>query len=95
MGNASERTLVYGSRPKGRLSHYRPILHYHHQLNPTAEQESRCIDLCGPCMWQLAQRKVAIMTGSLHIVDIDNLNFGTNSIKGQSAQRKVVLLHRT
>ena len=23
---------VYGSRPKERLSHYRPILHYPHQL---------------------------------------------------------------
>ena len=31
-GNASGRTLVCNNRPKGRLSHCKPILHYPHQL---------------------------------------------------------------
>jgi len=36
--------------------------------SPMAEQESRCINLCGPCVWQSTQRKVVIMAGSLHIL---------------------------
>ena len=31
-GNASGRTLLCGNRPKERLSHYKPILYYPHQL---------------------------------------------------------------
>ena len=62
-----------------------------------AEQKSRCVDLCDSCMWQSPQKKVVIIAGSLqyYMIDIDNLNFGTNPIKRQSAQRKIVLLHRT
>jgi len=36
--------------------------------SPMAEQESRYVDLWGPCVWQSAQKKVVIMAGSLHIL---------------------------
>ena len=50
VGNASGRTLVRSNRSKGRLSHYTHIaLASSASLMP--EQESRCVDLCGPCVW--------------------------------------------
>ena len=97
VGNASERTLVYDNRLKGRLSHYRPILHYSHQLvrwrnkNPDTQ-----ICVAYACGNQLKGR-LSLWSGHYiyYMVNIDNLNFETNPIKGQSAERKAFLLHKT
>ena len=91
--NASGRTLVCGNRPKGRLSHYWPILYYPHQLirwrnkNPDAK-----ICVAHACD-NRPKGRLSLWPGYYiyYMINIDNLNFETNPIKGQSAQRNCSL----
>ena len=95
--NTSGRTLVCGNRPKGRLSQYRPILHYSHQLvrrrNKNPDAQICVAHACG----SRPKGRLSLWPDHYiyYMVNIDNLNFGTTPILGQSAQRKAVLLHRT
>ena len=97
MSNASERTLRYGTQPKGRLPEYKPILHHPYQLvwrqNKNLDVKICVIHACGN--WPKGRLSLWPGHYTYYMVDIDNLKFRINLIKGQSAQRKVVLLHET
>ena len=81
---------------KGRLSHYMPILHYPHQLVRRRNKNTDAQICVAHACDNQPKGRLSLWSGHYiyYMVDIDNLNFRTNLIKGQLAQSKIVLLHR-